>query len=500
MNKEIELNPNGLVGFTGKLCCEFTKDDIIRYVCEKGIKMINFMYPAGDGRLKTLNFVINDRQYLDSILTCGERVDGSSLFPFIEAGSSDLYVIPKFRTAFLDPFAEIPTLSMLCSFFDKDGEPLASSPEYTLKKACAAFREVTGLEFQAMGELEFYVIAPDDGMFPATDQKGYHESAPYAKFNDFRTKCMAYIAQAGGRIKYGHSEVGNFTLDGMVYEQNEIEFLPVYAEDAADQLVMAKWIIRNLAHKSGYDVTFAPKITVGKAGSGMHVHMRLMKDGHSVMLEQGTLSDIARKAIAGMMKLAPSITAFGNTNPTSYFRLVPHQEAPTNICWGDRNRSVLVRVPLGWVSGADMCAVANPLEREDLYDTTQKQTVEMRSPDGSADLYLLLAGLAVACRHGIESDDALEQAARTYVDVNIHKEENRDRLLMLEQLPDSCEASAGCLERQRNVYEEYGVFSPAMIDGVISRLRGFADAELRKNIDGDDAAMLGLVKKYFHCG
>mgnify|MGYP000028354418 FL=1 len=213
---------------------------------------------------------------------------------------------------------------------------------------------------------------------------------------------MAYIAQAGGQIKYGHSEVGNFTLNGMIYEQNEIEFLPVNAEDAADQLMIAKWIIRNLAYKHGYNITFAPKITTGKAGSGLHIHMRIMKDGQNQMLKEGVLSETARKAIAGMMELAPSITAFGNTNPTSYFRLVPHQEAPTNICWGDRNRSVLVRVPLGWAAKTDMCMTANPLETESHYDTTQKQTVEMRSPDGSADLYQLIAGLAVACRHGFE--------------------------------------------------------------------------------------------------
>jgi glutamine synthetase len=170
-------------------------------------------------------------------------------------------------------------------------------------------------------------------MFAATDQKGYHESAPYAKFNEFRTQCMAYIAQAGGQIKYGHSEVGNFTIDGMIYEQNEIEFLPVNAENAADQLMVAKWIIRNLAYKHGYDITFAPKITAGKAGSGLHIHMRIVKDRQNQMLNGGVLSATARKAIAGMMQLAPSITAFGNTNPTSYFRLVPHQEAPTNICW-----------------------------------------------------------------------------------------------------------------------------------------------------------------------
>ena len=497
----LEMSPNRVVAFLGKHCREFTKADIVRYIKENGIRMVNFMYPAGDGRLKTLNFVINSAAYLDAILTCGERVDGSSLFPFIEAGSSDLYVLPRFSTAFVDPFAEIPTLSMLCSYFNKDGEPLESSPENTLRKACRAFNDVTGLQFQAMGELEYYVIAPDSGMYPATDQKGYHESAPYAKFNDFRTECMAYIAQAGGQIKYGHSEVGNFTIDDMVYEQNEIEFLPVPAEEAADQLMIAKWIIRNLAFKYGYDVTFAPKITAGKAGSGLHVHMRLMNDGANVMLDaEGTLSQNARRAIAGMMVLAPSITAFGNTNPTSYFRLVPHQEAPTNICWGDRNRSVLVRVPLGWAAKSDMCRIANPLESASNYDTSMKQTVEMRSPDGSADLYQLIAGLAVACRHGFELENALEIAERTYVNVNIHQKENESKLAMLEQLPDSCAASADCLERQRAVFEQYNVFSPAMIDGIIKRLRSYDDRTLRADIGDNREEMLKLVQRYFHCG
>lgn len=500
MNKELNLNPNPIVAFLKKTNCEFTKADIIRYISENGIRMVNFMYPAGDGRLKTLNFVINNEAYLEAILTCGERVDGSSLFPFIEAGSSDLYVVPRFCTAFLDPFAEIPTLSMLCSYFNKDGELLESSPENTLRKACKAFNEVTGMEFQAMGELEYYVIAPDMELYPATDQRGYHESGPYAKFNDFRTKCMAYIAQAGGIIKYGHSEVGNFTINGKIYEQNEIEFLPVKAEDAADQLMIAKWIIRNLAYRLGLDITFAPKITTGKAGSGLHIHMRIMKDGKNQMLDGGVLSDTARRAIAGMMELAPSITSFGNTNPTSYFRLVPHQEAPTNVCWGDRNRSVLVRVPLGWAAKSDMCRTANPLESDSNYDTTQKQTVEMRSPDGSADLYQLIAGLAVACRYGFELENALEIAERTYVNVNIHQKENEDKLKNLAQLPDSCEASADCLERQRAIFERHNVFSSAMIDGIIKKLRSYGDRTLRADIDGNQEAMLELVKQYFHCG
>ncbi len=500
MNSVINMNPNALVTYLQKSANEFTKEDIIKYIKGNDIKMVNFMYPAGDGRLKTLNFVISDENYLETLLTCGERVDGSSLFSFIQASSSDLYVLPRFRTAFLDPFAELPTVTMLCSFFNKDGEPLESSPEYTLKKACKVFNEKTGMEFEAMGELEYYVIAESDDLFPATDQKGYHESGPFAKFNQFRTLCMSYIAQAGGQIKYGHSEVGNFTLDGKVYEQNEIEFLPTNAEDAADQLTVAKWIIRNLGYQLGFDVTFAPKITAGKAGSGLHIHMKITKDGKNQMIENGELSTTARKAIAGMMILAPSITAFGNKVPTSYFRLVPHQEAPTNVCWGDRNRSVLVRVPLGWTAGKDMCRIANPLEKVSEIDTSQKQTVEMRSPDGSADVYQLIASLCVACRIGLEMENALEVAEAKYVNVNIHDEQNADKLAKLDQLPDSCVASAKCLESQRKYYEMEGVFSKNMIDGIINQLGQFKDLTLRKEVENSQEEMLKIVNKYFHCG
>ena len=325
----VNMCPNPVVQFLQKNPSEFRKADIIRFIRENGIRMVNFMYPADDNRLKTLNFVINSEEYLESILTYGERVDGSSLFPFIEAGNSDLYVIPRYATAFVDPFAEIPTLTMLASFFNKEGRPLESSPEYTLRKACESFRKTTGMEFYAMGELEYYVISDDNELFAARDQKGYHESSPYAKFNDFRVECMNLIAQAGGQIKYGHNEVGNFTLDGKIYEQNEIEFLPIPAMEAADNLMVAKWVIRTAAMRHGYDVTFAPKITAGKAGSGLHIHFKIMKGDQNMMTENGHLSDIAKKAIAGILDHADAITAFGNKVPTSYFRLVPHQEAPT---------------------------------------------------------------------------------------------------------------------------------------------------------------------------
>ncbi|PKP51580.1 MAG: glutamine synthetase [Bacteroidetes bacterium HGW-Bacteroidetes-1] len=500
MNEFTSMNPNPLVQYLNKPAHEFTRSDLMRYIEDHDIEMINFRYVGWDGRLKTLNFIINSRDHLENILTSGERVDGSSLFPFVEAGSSDLYVIPKYRTAFRNPFADVPTLDLLCSFYDRNGNPLENSPEYILRKAHQSMQDKTGFTFETMGELEYYIISEEEPLYPAVNQKGYHESSPFNKYGQYRREAMRLIAQSGGQIKYGHSEVGNFSLDGKVYEQNEIEFLPTNVEDAADQIVIAKWIMRTLAYKYGVTITFAPKITVGKAGSGMHVHTRVMKDGRSVMIKDGKLSDEARKAIAGYLTLAGSLTAFGNTNPTSYFRLVPHQEAPTNICWGDRNRSVLVRVPLGWSNAKDMISDANPAESYVAKDFSEKQTVEFRAPDGSADIYLLMAGLTVAARHGFERGDALEFAAKTYVDINIFEEANKKRQEELEKLPASCMESADALFRHKAIYQKYDVFPESILDFIIAYLRKYDDKNLRKELGNDEKKILQLVTQYFHCG
>lgn len=501
MKPIVELNPNPLVQYLNKPAAEFTRTDLINYIEDHNIEMVNLRYVGGDGRLKTLNFVINSREHLETILSTGERVDGSSLFAHIEAGSSDLYVIPRYRTAFVNPFSEIPALDILCSFYDKDGNPMSSAPENVLRKAHQALKDQTGYTFEVMGELEYYVISEREDAFLANDQRGYHESTPFTKWEHFRAESMKAIAMTGGLIKYGHSEVGNFMLGDLEYEQNEIEFLPTTLEDAADQLVIAKWILRTLAYRYGVTVTFAPKITAGKAGSGMHVHTRLVKDGRSVMVDAtGKLSDVARKAIAGYLDLAPSLTAFGNTNPMSYFRLVPHQEAPTNICWGDRNRSVLVRVPLGWSGAKNMIHDANPIEKGTPTDFSSKQTVEFRAPDGSADIYLLLAGLTVAARHGLTMNNALEYAEKTYVDVNIFESAHKEMASRLCHLPSSCHESAGCLESQMDIYTQYNVFPKGMLEQIARKLRSYQDQNLRAEVSQNKEKLMELVNQYFHCG
>ncbi len=498
-DRRIELNPNKIVQYLGKPSEEFAKKDLIKFIEENEIETINFRYVAGDGRLKTLNFMITSKAQLDCLLSQGERVDGSSLFSYIDAASSDLYVVPRYKTAYVNTFASIPTVDILCSYYTKDGVPLPSSPENTVRKAHEVLKASTGLSLEAMGELEYYVVCDKQHLYPAPPQKGYQESSPFSRWEQLRYEAMEAIAQAGGKIKYGHSEVGNIRGEEHDMEQHEIEFIPVPLEDAADHITIAKSILRVLGNKYGVVVSFAPKIVVGHAGSGLHIHTRLMKDGKNVMIDGNGLSDIAKKAIAGYLSLAPSLTAFGNTVPTSFLRLVPHQEAPTNICWGDRNRSVLIRVPLGWLNVKDMVKHANPQEKGELAEFPDSQTVEFRCPDGSANIYFLLAGLAAAARHGLEMPDALEVAEKHYVDVNIFLPEYKNLQEKLPQLPDSCWESAECLLRDRAIYEKDGVFSPVVIEGLARMLKGYDDKDLSEKSYGRGDEIKKLVDEYFHC-
>ena len=496
---EVLMNPNKMVRHLQKPAREFTKYDIIKFIDDHNIEMFNFRYVGEDGKLKTLNFVITSKDYLESILSTGERVDGSSLFSYIDAESSDLYVIPRFRTAFVNPFTDQPTLDILCSFYTKDGKPLESAPEYILKKASNLFTEETGYTFKAMGELEYYIISDKNDLYPVKDQRGYHTAAPFTNWERLRLEALQIIAQSGGKVKYGHSEVGNFTTEPHMYEQHEIEFNPVEAEEAVEQLLIAKWILRMLGQKYGVTISFAPKITVGEAGSGLHIHMLIEKDGINHMADDEGLTDTAKKMIAGILDKAQSLTAFGNTIPTSYLRLVPHQEAPTMVCWGVSNRSVLVRVPLGWIAKTNMIKDANPQERGEVPYIPGKQTVEFRVPDGSADIYHLMAGLILASKEGLLSQDSLERARDLYINVNIFNPKHKTVLDRLEALPTSCYESAEYLENDADFYQGGEVFPKGTLESFIERLKAFDDQELSERLFNKTEEVKLLIDKYLHC-
>lgn len=495
---ELEMNAHALVRYLKKMPADFTKADIVRYIEENGVKRVNFRYVGGDGRLKTLNFVVTSRAHLEKLLSAGERVDGSSLFPNLRATGSDLYVVPRYRTAFLNPFACVPTVDILCSYFDPEGRPFACSPENILHAAHDALKKQTGLTMYAMGELEFYAIAGKHALYPMKPQKGYKESQPFSKMENLRCEAMEALAQAGCLVKYGHNEVGSIQDDERYLEQNEIEFIPVPLEDAADQIALGRWVVRMVGQKYGVTASFAPKIAMGHAGSGLHIHMMLVKDGKNEMFRGGRLSETAKKAIAGFLTMTPSLTSFGNIVPTSYLRLVPNQEAPTGVFWGERNRMALIRVPLGWQGTLDMARHVNPKEDGKPYDASENATVEFRCPDGSADIYLLLAGLAVAAREGLRMDNALQIADRLYVAPGTHPSPYEKTVKGLPHIPRSCHESAENLIRDRAIYERDGVFPPEIIDSVAERLKAFDDKEL-KLYNKTNNEIRKFMDEYLHC-
>ena len=491
----ISLNPNPLVRALGKPAEEFTRADIARFIADEGITMLNLRYVGGDGRLKELNFAIQSAAHLDRVLTMGERVDGSSLFDVVEATSSDLYVVPQLRTAHLNPFAALPALDIMCGFYDVEGSPLASAPQQVLRRAQEALEAETGCRMEALGELEYYLFSPADALFPVEEQRGYHEAAPFSKWSQIRTEALWHLARMGCAVKYAHAEVGNFVTEGRQAVQQEIEFLPTDVTRAADQMVLAKWVVREVACSHGIEVSFSPKIAVGQAGSGMHFHTRLMKGGVNRLSDGAGLTDAARRLIGGYLSHAASLTAFGNTVPVSFLRLVPHQEAPTAICWGDRNRSVLVRVPLGWQGLDDrMFRDANPGAEPVGALPDDSQTVELRSPDGSAAVHLLLAGMTVAARIGLSDPDMAGYADERYVSGDASRVDG------LDQLPASCAQAAARLLAQREDYEALGVFPPALIDSWAAGLLALGDADLREEIADTRVQVEDLVTRYFHVG
>jgi glutamine synthetase len=468
---------------------DFTRADMLKVIRERGIERLSFHYTSVDGKLRELKLPFSDFTQAERILASGERVDGSSLFAgLVDAAASDLYVVPSYRTAFLSPF-DSASLNFICRFLDRDGRPAAFTPDNILAIAHERFKERTGLELHALGELEFFLIRPGGPEnFSAQRQIGYHASSPFFKGGDVVNEMVRYLTQITGAVKYAHAEVGYIDsvrsdlplLSGRRAEQHEIELLTRPIEEMGDLIGLARWIIRNVAHRNGMLATFAPKIEEGVAGNGLHFHMELLRDGHNIMSDgDGALSVEARKLIGGLVDYASTLSAFGNTVASSFLRLVPNQEAPTRICWSHNNRSALIRVPLGWSKQSHLARVVNPADTDEYVDLRGRQTVELRSPDGSASFHLLLAGITTAAEYGLTADGMLERAEATNVEGNVFS--NKEVMQRLEPLPASCVQCARLLAERRAMYEEAGVFPANVIDYQIDLLTAEDDEKLNRD-------------------
>ncbi|MBM3293431.1 MAG: glutamine synthetase [Candidatus Aminicenantes bacterium] len=490
---------NPLAVLIDKTPDDFARRDFLRVIARKNIERITFHYTSLDGKLKELKLPVADAGQAELILAEGERVDASSLFKgMVDAGLSDLYVVPVFRTAFLNPFDE-GSLDFICRYMTRDGEPAPFAPDNILAKAHDLFRERTGITIRALGELEFFLIGlGEEELFRAPDQHGYHEAAPFIKSGSILNEMLRHITRITGAVKYAHSEVGSVgpirsghpEIRDKRAEQLEVEFLPRPIPEAADDVVLGRWIIRNVAYRHGCLATFTPKIEEGIAGNGLHFHLELLKDGANIMTgPDGKLSEAARRLIGGLCHYADSLTAFGNTVASAYLRLVPNQEAPTRICWSDMNRSAMVRVPLGWTNARHLSRRVNLRDEDPFRNEGSRQTVELRSPDGSAAAHLLLAGIVMAADWSFRTDGApprndapLELAESLYIRGNIFADP--ELLKRLPVLPASCVASSRVLLRRRDLYERDGVFPASVIDYVARLLEQENDEFMNRELAG----------------
>lgn len=304
---------------------------------------------------------------------------------------------------------------------------------------------------------------------------------------------LGHLTAMGVPLKYAHGEVGGILEEDRQLVQHEIEFQPVPVEQAADHLVLAKWVVREVAAAHGLEATFAPSVSSGGAGNGLHVHSRLVRNGASTIVRRDGLNDTGRRLVAGYLSAARALTAFGNTVPTSYLRFADGDESPGAITWAEKDRTGLVRVPLAWNGDVlpGMVAHANPAGSAPVPEPdVHPQTVEFRLGDGSADVHLLLAGMAVAVRRGLIDDGSLELAER------LSTGDSDD----VEQLPTSCAESADALDAERALFEAEGVFPAALLDAVIAGLREIDEATPAEALAEDGSAREELVRRHWHVG
>ncbi|MEZ4651593.1 MAG: hypothetical protein R3E97_22895 [Candidatus Eisenbacteria bacterium] len=449
----------------GRPAADWTEDDIVKVVVEEQVRVVTLMHVDGEGELRALDFLPRSEAHLREILRAGERADGSSLFPGagLPPDASDIVLRPRLSSAFLDPFSEIPTLVILAGHHDRDGAPLAQSPDTIVRRAAERFRAETGAELLAHAEVEFFLGKPaEEADVYGSSDRGYHATSPFVFGEDIRRQAMVFLGDLGVAVKYSHAEVGYIGSEeggGYIWEQHEIELALAPLPVAAEAVVLTQWVLRNLAHASGVQCSFRPVLRAGHAGSGMHFHFAaLAGEGFATM--EGPSPELARSLVGGLVQSGGALMAFGNRSRESFLRLQQGKEVPASITWGHFNRKALVRIPV-LARTADGEPVAPP-------------TVEFRLPDGSVNPFLLLAGAAQAMAHA-KNDATIEetlQNSKAGAPNGGKPSGDGGAAVPARGLPLSFSAIADELEHERAALGAGDVFPAELLDATLQNLRG----------------------------
>ncbi|WP_316520896.1 type I glutamate--ammonia ligase [Kitasatospora brasiliensis] len=392
--------------------------------------------------------------------------DGSSIRGFQAIHESDMALVPDLATARLDPFRAEKHLNI--NFFIQDpvtGEAYSRDPRNVAKKAEAylassgiadtayfgpeaEFYVFDSVRFETSANASFYHIDSEAGAwnsgaaegdvrgYKVKYKGGYFPVPPVDHFADLRAEMSLELGRAGLEVERQHHEVGTAGQAEINYKFNTLLH-------AADDLMLFKYIIKNVAWRNGKTATFMPKPIFGDNGSGMHVHQSLWTGGSPLFYdEQGYagLSDTARYYIGGLLRHAPSLLAFTNPSVNSYHRLVPGFEAPVNLVYSQRNRSAAIRIP---ITGSNAKA----------------KRIEFRAPDPSSNPYLAFSAMLMAGLDGIRNKiEPLEP-----VDKDLYELAPEDHA-NVPQVPSSLPAVLEALEADHEYLLAGNVFTPDLIE------------------------------------
>ncbi|MFK0731836.1 MAG: type I glutamate--ammonia ligase [Gloeotrichia echinulata HAB0833] len=443
-----------------------TPQELLKKIQDEKIELIDLKFIDTVGTWQHLTVYQN--QIDESSFTDGVPFDGSSIRGWKAINESDMTMVLDPNTAWIDPFDKVPTLSIICSIKEpRTGEWYNRCPRVIAQKA-VDYLVSTGLGDTAYfgPEAEFFIF--DSARFAQTANEGYYfldsqegswnsgkdESpnlaykprfkegyfpvSPTDSFQDIRTEMLLTMAKLGVPIEKHHHEVATGG-------QCELGFRFGKLIEAADWLMIYKYVIKNVAKKYGKTVTFMPKPLFGDNGSGMHTHQSIWKDGKPLFAgdKYAGLSDMALYYIGGILKHAPALLAITNPSTNSYKRLVPGYEAPVNLAYSQGNRSASVRIPL---SGT------NP----------KAKRLEFRCPDATSNPYLAFAAMLCAGIDGINNKIHPGEP----LDKNIY-ELSPEELAKVPSTPGSLELALEALEKDHAFLTESGVFTEDFIQNWI---------------------------------
>ena len=447
--------------------------DIMNLIKEQDIKMVDFKMVDINGQFR--HVTIPAQSFSEDTMINGIGFDASN-YGYAVVEKSDMVFIPDPDTAMIDPFCEIPTLTMSGNAMiidNPENRPLAQYPRNIVLAAEKYMREqgvadtmliLPEFEFYLFDEVGWEVQPNSVSMYIdakqsywnsinegkgciVPKQKAYHIAKPYDTSYECRSEMCMLIEEAGIPVKYHHPEVaasGQFEIEPMLGEMSKM----------ADATMTIKYIIKNTAAKYGKSATLMPKPVYGEAGSGMHVHMLLMKDGQPVFSDDAGYAHLSKTAhyfIGGLLKHIASLCAITNPSTNSFKRLVPGYEAPVTVGYATSNRSAVIRIP---------AYAKQPSERR----------FELRNPDATCNPYFCYAAILMAGLDGIKNQiDPHENGWGPY-DVNLYNLSDEEKS-KLKGLPTSLEEALKALEDDHDYLTAGGVFPEELLKNFIKTKR-----------------------------